>query len=526
MYVLNRNQLVCMIEKNRTTENFIERILKSRLALVLFLLAAAGSMLLLAAVQPFGDPPDEINRFKVVYYIANHGSLPNGFDEEVILGGYGGSYAFQPILSYILMGWLLRFLKLFTMDSFVLILAARLVNVVFGVVMAYYVWAIGRKLWREVSMQWLFTLMIVFLPMNLFMHSYVNTDSMALLSCAMIVYSMLCGEEDDYRPKTCIRMAIGVIFCAMSYYNAYGIVLCAILFFVFHFARKKAWKEMFTKGGLITLIAFAGAGWWFIRNGILYGGDILGMNARTECAIQTALPELNPLTRFTFYSAGLPISAVFAEKQYAWVTFESMIAMFGPMNIPTHGLIYLYYKRLVIVACIGALLPIISKQPLFWEILGGKNISARQMPLNDADGRIIWKWKLTPRLCFGLLMLLDCLITMGLHLYYSYTWEYQPQGRYLLPMVISAGYILCMGIWKICQGMEILAVKCVRKKDPLPYVKYMQTALIWLVMLFVMLTFVYTIFRKVIPAYWHVNDLSGLRGVPYEQLVDLFFGRM
>ena len=54
----------------------------------------------------------------------------------------------------------------------------------------------------------------------------------------------------------------------------------------------------------------------------------------------------------------------------------------------------------------------------------------------------------------------------------------------------------------------------------------MQTALIWLVMLFVMLTFVYTIFRKVIPAYWYVNDLSGLRGVPYEQLVDLFFGRM
>ena len=69
-------------------------------------------------------------------------------------------------------------------------------------------------------------------------------------------------------------------------------------------------------------------------------------------------------------------------------------------------------------------------------------------------------------------------------------------------------------------------MNCVRKNYPLPYVKYMQTALIWLVMLFVMLTFVYTIFRKVIPAYWHVNDLSGLRGVPYEQLVDLFFGRM
>ena len=515
-----------MTDTNRTKENFIERFLKSRLAVVLFLLLAAGSMILLAVVQPFGDPPDEINRFKVVYYIANHGSLPNGFDEEVILGGYGGSYAFQPILSYIIMGWLLRFLKLFTTDSFVLILAARLVNVVFGVVMAYYVWAIGRKLWKEVSMQWLFTLMIVFLPMNLFMHSYVNTDSMALLSCALIVYSMLCGEEDDYAPRTCIRMAIGVIFCAMSYYNAYGIVLCAILFFVYHFAREKAWKKMFTKGGMIALLAFAGAGWWFIRNGVLYGGDILGMNARTECAIQTASPELNPLTRFTFYGAGLPISAVFAEKQYAWVTFESMIAMYGPMNIPTHGLIYLYYKRLVIVACIGALLPIASRQPLFWAGLQEKNSSVCQLPSKNADGRKTGKWKISPRLCFGLLMLLDCLITMGLHLYYSYTWEYQPQGRYLLPMIISAGYILCMGIWKICQGIEMVVVRYAGEEKYLQLVKYIQTALVWLVMLFVMATFAYTIFRKVIPTYWNVNDLNMLWGVPYEQLVDLFFGRM
>ena len=79
-----------------------------------------------AVVQPFGDPPDEINRFKVVDYICRHGVLPHGADPEVILAGYGASYAFQPILTYIIQGFLLRFLKLFTEDSGTLLLAARM----------------------------------------------------------------------------------------------------------------------------------------------------------------------------------------------------------------------------------------------------------------------------------------------------------------------------------------------------------------------------------------------------------------
>ena len=48
--------------------------------------------------QPFGNPPDEYNRYLIPQYIAQSGSLPNGYDESVRIGGYGFSYAFQPIL--------------------------------------------------------------------------------------------------------------------------------------------------------------------------------------------------------------------------------------------------------------------------------------------------------------------------------------------------------------------------------------------------------------------------------------------
>ncbi|MBR5357329.1 MAG: hypothetical protein IK121_10460, partial [Lachnospiraceae bacterium] len=65
--------------------------------LIMFILVC---MSFFVFVQPFGDGPDEINRFKVVTYIENHGKIPAGDDPEIILDGYGASYAFQPILTY------------------------------------------------------------------------------------------------------------------------------------------------------------------------------------------------------------------------------------------------------------------------------------------------------------------------------------------------------------------------------------------------------------------------------------------
>ena len=51
---------------------------------------------------------------------------------------------------------------------------------------------------------------------------------------------------------------------------------------------------------------------------------------------------------------------------------DSFIAMFGPMIIPTHGLIYLYYKRLWIIACIAAFLPAEKMRALYLKKRGGK----------------------------------------------------------------------------------------------------------------------------------------------------------
>ena len=158
---------------------------------VLFYAAVFLSILTFVLLQPFGDPPDEVNRYKVAQFICNYGKLPTGEEFEVAIGGYGGSYAFQPLLPYMIQGILMRLLSLFTKHNLALLLCARMVNAVFGVIMAVYVRKLSLLLFDDRLMSWLFCLLVMFLPQNLFLHSYVNTDSMASMSGAVILLSLI-----------------------------------------------------------------------------------------------------------------------------------------------------------------------------------------------------------------------------------------------------------------------------------------------------------------------------------------------
>lgn len=478
-----------------------EKKLKQAAEIIFYLLVFAA-IACFAMLQTYGDPPDEINRFKVVNYIRNHGRLPHGADPEVILSGYGASYAFQPILTYIIQGYLLRFLGMFTSDGYILLLAARMVNVCLGVLMAYFVRGIAKEAWKSPYIQWTFTLLVVFLPQNIFIHSYVNTDSMAMLSVAIIFYAVLHAQKTGYDKKDCILLAIGIILCAMSYYNAYGIILAAILIFAINYVhtrysngqgeeRKRLtveWREMVRKGSLISVIVLLGIGWWFIRNAVLYDGDIIAMSARLKCAIETAAPDYNPLTRFTYQKAGIPLKEMLFETGYVTLLRDSFIAMFGPMRIPTHGLIYLFYKYLWIIACAIALLPI---KPI------------------KAEGMSVWKADRAPDrkniVVFYACMTLFCIITVALSVYYSYTWEFQPQGRYILPVLIPFMYLVTLGIQKVCILLERIAAYNAGGR-------VLGKMLCLGVMAYVMLAFAYSLFNRFIPHYLEGENMLSMYG--------------
>lgn len=507
---------------------------KEMAAEIVFYLLVFAAIACFAMIQTYGDPPDEINRFKVVNYIINHGRLPHGADPEVILAGYGASYAFQPILTYILQGFLLRFLKLFTTDGYLLLLAARMVNAAFGVLMAYYVRRIAKEAWKNPYIQWVFTLLVVFLPQNIFIHSYVNTDSMAMLSVAMIFYALLRAQRTGYDRKGCILLAAGIILCAMSYYNAYGMILAAMLVFALHYIHMEKrggkkrlnveWKELLRKGGLISAIVLLGIGWWFIRNAVLYDGDIIAMNARLECAIETAAPDYNPQTRFTYSNSGTPLKEMLFSTGYITLLRDSFIAMFGPMIIPTHGLIYIYYKRLWIVTVIAALLPVdsikrkLNRKGQAGEAAYGKTRYEKTEYGEDRE----WTDGLTmsrkSRMVFYGSMLLFSLITIGLSIFYSYTWEFQPQGRYILPVLIPFMYLVTLGIQKLCILLDGIRIrrgqygKSAGKTEAIEAGRILAKLMCFGIMAYVMLAFAYSLFDRFIPYYMQGENMFSMYG--------------
>lgn len=420
---------------------------KELFRMLLFLLTAAACMLTFALVMPFGDGPDEINRYKIVDFIFKHGGLPAGQNPEVLIAGYGASYAFQPMLTYIIDGYLLRALSFLSLTLLEQVFISRCVNICFGLIMAIYVRKISKLLFSDSRLAWAFTLAVVFLPQNLFVHSYVNTDSMGFLSVAIIIYAMILGTRDDYSLKACLNLAAGVILCALSYYNCYGIVLCAVILFLFHFLKKQTdaegkvhnvydYASLLKKGGLITLLVLLGISWWFIRNALLYNGDFLALDARKICAASTCREEYNPFTRDTYASLGTPVFDMIFKTDYYTLVWKSFIAMFGPMLIPTHHYIYMSFKYLCIFSLIGLILPIASPD------LTGFNKRQR----------------ISLRLIMGLAALIPALLAV----YYSYTWEFQPQGRYFLPLLIPLMYFLSIGIGKIFS----LPDKYLAKKQP------------------------------------------------------------
>ena len=102
--------------------------------------------------------------------------------------------------------------------------------------------------------------------------------------------------------------------------------------------------------------------------------------------------------------------------------------MFGPMLIPTHHYIYMAFRDLFFITVIGLLIP--------------KKTSV-----------LTWTNKYSKWLMHGI-MALAIVIPVILALSYSYGYDFQPQGRYYLPIVVPFMYFLAMGFEKIVDVVE------------------------------------------------------------------------
>lgn len=396
-----------------------------RLLEILYLIALFAFYTLWAWTQPMDAGPDEAMRYQIPTFIYENNALPHGGDPSIRNEIWGISYGFNPIFSYMISALFMKIVSIFTTADFALLMAARMVSVLFGVGTGYFAIQISKKLFPR-AYRAPFVVLVTLLPQMVFIASYVNNDSMAFCSTAMIVYMWICGIETNWDKKTCIGLALSISLCALSYYNAYGFILCSILLFGFTSAfcqeKKFDYSNMLRKGIFISVIVLACISWWFIRNAILYDGDFLAREVAREYGELYAAPGFKPSDHPTPQNTGRTLKQMLFDDQWLYTTRLSFVGCFGYMQYLLPSSWYSFYLYPFYLGALGMILKLPSK------------FNPRR---NNK-----WNWEGLLHITFAIAMV----IPIGLSIFYSYTSDYQAQGRYILPMIIPFSYFVIQGL--------------------------------------------------------------------------------
>ncbi len=466
---------------------------KERTLLIIYLLLFFSTALVIALMQPhtdtppfYGNPPDEPNRFKVASFICKYGTLPNGYDPEIRISGYGISYGFYTMLPYIVQGFFMRFVNLFTDSPLALLYTGRFVNVVCGTIMAAVVYFLAKRLFQDERFKWLFCVLVMFLPQSLFLHTYVNTDSMSMMSTAIILYAWVCAYQEGFTIRNSVILSVGISICALSYYNAYGWILCSIFLFAgYYFYKEKEsgkcrvrWKEMFTRGGFIAALVLLMIGWYFIRNAILYDGDFIGMASMKKCALLHGDPAVQPYGK-SYQVRGIPVWQMIQERGFFEGLFNSFVAVFGSMAVTGNIWLYRFYKVLFVV---GPLSYILIRRP------------KKMCKESSAGGRQIF---------FHVNMVLCMIIPLVLAIYYAYSMDYQHQGRYVMPGLLPLMFYVTAGLEKLA-GLSWLPKKWEKARGVL---EKMAKAVSVLTIVVVVLLMLQMIYAYAVPTYLKIYEI-------------------
>ncbi len=434
-----------------------------KIIMTIFLIGLFCYYLIWTVSQPYNSCPDEKMKWDICKYIAEHNSIPDGRDESIRDSAWGISYAFQPIFTYMICAVFVKIASIFTTQQFALVVAARLVSTISMTLTIYFVIKIANKLFKDKRIyKYLFIVFIAFQPITAFLASYINNDSTAILAISMIIYLWILGLESNWKTKHCILLGGAVGFCALTYYNAYGYIICSVLICLSSAVLNKMdAKEIAKKALIVASVAFAVAGWWFVRNAIIYDGDILGTKTQNEYGNKYALEQYKPSARKTPENSNESIWHMLNEDAWAKTTVKSFVGMFGYQSILMSNKIYYSYLSLWLIGGLGCLLKF---KDLF-----------------------IYKKEEKSKYILNYIFVIAIIIPILLSIIYSYTSDFQPQGRYIMGIIIPFMYF-------VVNGIQTMLEKFIKSEK-------IRNIIIIMIMLLIIAISFKAIFAYVIPAY-------------------------
>ncbi|MCB8928482.1 MAG: hypothetical protein H6652_23020 [Ardenticatenaceae bacterium] len=230
-------------------------------------------------------------------------------------------------------------------------LAAHIVrglNVLMGAGVVYLTWLLGVALWpKQPSLAIGAAAFVAFNPMFVYMSGSINNDVIAALSGTAVLVASVKLVQSETGLSRRWGIWLGVLFgvALMSKFNLAAVAVLIETAVTWVAWRKKQWRLWWEANLLIAAFTLLLAGWWFVRNQILYG-EPTGFERLTEL-----WGVRNPAD-----SWGV---AIF-ELPYTWT---SLWGRFGYGQVPLPDSIYIGLRWLVGVGLLGLVLRFLPFSP-------------------------------------------------------------------------------------------------------------------------------------------------------------------
>jgi len=230
---------------------------------------------------------------------------------------------------------------------------ARGVNAVLGALMVAVTYLIARRIFDQEALAIGAAAIVAFNPQFLYLAGAVNNDIAAGLAGSAIV---LAAIDQAGRPLTIRRAALLGLLFGLALNTKFNLVFMLIvieLALLVPAWRERAWRKWLVAHLVLLVVTLALAGWWFVRNQVLYGEP-------------TAIQRTNEL-----WGGRDPTrswSTALVELPYAW---SSLWGRFGYGQIPMPSDIYTVILCGTIAAALGLILMLIrwgrgkERVPLF-----------------------------------------------------------------------------------------------------------------------------------------------------------------
>ncbi len=225
---------------------------------------------------------------------------------------------------------------------------ARALNVLIGAGVVWLTWAIARAIWRERPFLAVgAAAFVAFNPMFAFMAGAINNDIIAALAGAAVTLGCVRLLRDEKGLSWRWGLTLGALLglALLSKFNLAAMALTIETAVTWTAWRKKQWRQWWQTNIAIAAATLAVAGWWFVRNQLLYG-EPTGVERLTEL-----WGVRNPAE-----SWGV---AIF-ELPYVWT---SLWGRFGYGQIPLPQAMYDGLWWLTLFASAGLALPLLRRRP-------------------------------------------------------------------------------------------------------------------------------------------------------------------